>query len=883
LSIEDKSQVRRPKNVHFRLSPTAYAEQAIVAVGQMAGMQLLENTSRPRPEEKRVTKLQRCRYVPGQETEVVDELPDGEQLHTGIMSEAGTGQGTPSGVIWMTQDEQTVRLTFPAATVISLPQSDRTGQRWLARLLIDNELLAQEAVAGLLGLSLCTVQRDRVAYQQQQDSICLVDGRRFNLGQRTAYRAARYEGELITQWVLNLLHNEPNHGRHLEGQLVGRLDDRTIDRTLARLSLVKAEEAGVRQQVQAYVEAVRQAAYWAGVEGKPLEEGLPTLPQAGWQQQISERATLSLATLHLVRNGVYETTQELLGKRRGLISATRAWHTLLTHLLNSGGERLSQAKHQAWTSLQGLLGGRLVGISASFLRQWVVELAEKAKEKITVRRDDGQEETITRLQAYQEESVSQRIRRGLVSAQAIWLDCYVNGVSCRETIARAWHGTKHWAVKAFRRNIAQDVETGHAVTCPLSSSDVTPLAVLQQVVNIINGGLERAKVAYRLARVIADRWWSVAHALAYCVDEELGFLCWAKTVKSVVQALEEIDEKDPGWKKIKKSVVDPDSGQIKEQVVGYRLDTKLTVYELPKPVRVIVDWDGEPGGHKMVRLAIGVSEVALGTDAVCDELRFRQRVEILLKFLHRRLQLPNFGGGETMARADEPACPSDEQSLKKLDCERKKTHTRLCNVQARLEQVNAELAHLTEDKKNQPQNSLRLGVQDLRSLGKRLQNQVERATAKRQELDALIAWGKGLGPAPEYETVYELDLTREAILTQLKLDVFTAYQTLVSEFVELALKPVLRQEAERQTTERQQHDKRSTAKGREGEPLCTDVETLYQIKVANLEQETILERLLHQPGRHLYHSDEHILVTVAQPFSDRRMQTTPSSSSDNFK
>jgi len=212
--------------------------------------------------------------------------------------------------------------------------------------------------------------------------------------------------------------------------------------------------------------------------------------------------------------------------------------------------------------------------------------------------------------------------------------------------------------------------------------------------------------------------------------------------------------------------------------------------------------------------------------------------------------------------------------LKKLETERKKTASRLRHRRTRLEQVETELAYLTADDEGQrqPYNSLGLGVQDLRSLAKRLQGQIERAEARLQELDALIAWGKGQGPAPEQETQYDLDLTREAILTQLKLDVFTAYQTLVDEFIELALQPVLREEAERQAAERQRLDKRSTAKGREGEPLCTDVETLYQAKVANLERETILERLLNQPDRYLYHSGEHILVTVAQRFSDRRMQ-----------
>lgn len=785
-----------------------------------------------------------------------------------------SGWAPDAGLLQIVQEEEILRFWVAGVVAFELPQSDRTALCCQVHLWVRQGRLTLPEAAQVLERSVRTVERDQATYRREQDSACLVDRRRFNLGQRTAYRLEEHMAELIIQWVLNLLNDEPNNGRHLREQLERMLDDRTIDRALIRLGLSAAEAAGVRQKVQEFVERVRREAYWAGVEGRPLAEVTPTLPEAEWEQQISDRATLSMATLHLVGIGAYEAAQGLLARREGLVSAIRAWHTLLTHLVASGGARLSQAKHQTWPSRRGLLGGRLMGTSASFLRQWVLDGAEQAKETVVVQRSDGQEETITRLQAYQEESVAQRVQRGLVKAQAIWLDCYVNGVSRRERIVRAWHGTKHWAVKAFRRNIAQDVETGQAVTCPLSPSDVTPLQVLKQVVDIINGGLDRAGAAYRLGRVTADRWWSVAEVLVYCLDENLGFLCWAKAVKTVVEALEAIDEEDPAWKEIKKEVEDPDGGQVREQVVGYRLETEVTVYDLLKPVRVIVDWDGEPGGRKMMRLALGVTETTLETEGVCDELRFRQRVEIVLKFLQRWLQLPNFGGGQAVARADERVCPSDEESLKKLNTERKKTATRLRNARTKLEQVETELAYLTADEEDQrqPNNSLGLGVQDLRSLAKRLHGQIDRAEAKLQELEALIAWGKGEGPVPEQETQYDLDLTREAIMTQLKLDVLTAYQTLVDEFIELALKPVLREEAERQAVERRQRDKRSTAKGREGQPLCTDVEALYQTKVANLERETILERLLNQPGRHLYHRGEHILVTVAQRFSDQRMQ-----------
>jgi len=162
---------------------------------------------------------------------------------------------------------------------------------------------------------------------------------------------------------------------------------------------------------------------------------------------------------------------------------------------------------------------------------------------------------------------------------------------------------------------------------------VTPLQVLQQVTRIINGGLDRAGVAYRLARVTADRWWSGADVLAYCQEQDLGLLCWAKAVKTVLEALAALDEADPNWKPVTQEVVDPNSGQVTEAVVGYQLETELAIYDLPQAVRAIVDWDGTPGGRKVARLAAQVDQSTLGTAVGCDELRSRsgQRVEILLK------------------------------------------------------------------------------------------------------------------------------------------------------------------------------------------------------------------------------------------------------------
>jgi hypothetical protein len=83
---------------------------------------------------------------------------------------------------------------------------------------------------------------------------------------------------------------------------------------------------------------------------------------------------------------------------------------------------------------------------------------------------------------------------------------------------------------------------------------------------------------------------------------------------------------------------------------------------------------------------------------------------------------------------------------------------------------------------------------------------------------------------------------------------------------------VLQEEAEQQAAERRRRDARSTAKGREGEPLSTDTEELYQIKLNNLERETILKRLLNQQGEFVRHKTKRIILVVFDRFEDRRMQ-----------
>jgi len=167
---------------------------------------------------------------------------------------------------------------------------------------------------------------------------------------------------------------------------------------------------------------------------------------------------------------------------------------------------------------------------------------------------------------------------------------------------------------------------------------------------------------------------------------------------------------------------------------------------------------------------------------------------------------------------------------------------------------------------------LRLGVRDLKKLAQELKRRIRRSTARLEELEALLSWADGKGPRPKEKPVADLDLTREAILTQLKLEVFTAQETLVDDFIEHALKPVLWEEAEQQAAARRREDKRSTAKGREGEPLSTDVEELYRIKLDNLERETILRHLLNQQGEFVRHKTKRIILVVADRFADHRMQ-----------
>ena len=146
----------------------------------------------------------------------------------------------------------------------------------------------------------------------------------------------------------------------------------------------------------------------------------------------------------------------------------------------------------------------------------------------------------------------------------------------------------------------------------------------------------------------------------------------------------------------------------------------------------------------------------------------------------------------------------------------------------RLSEVCKEISHLEKEPRAKPTNSLMLGVSDLKRGASGREKQSQRQQARKQELENLLAWAQGEIEAPEQKAVAELDLTREAILTQMKLDIFTAQETLIDEFIEIGLKPVFREEARVSPPRIRRMLNRSTAKGKEGQLLETDVEKLYQ-------------------------------------------------------
>ena len=767
--------------------------------------------------------------------------------------------------VWVTLDGQ---------RLVSLRDGDREGLKVITTWLVDRQIIRAEAAAAVQGVTTRTVEGYLATYAETGNSADLIDRRHFNSGQQVEYRMEPHQPELIRQATLNLVTGERNSERGLAAQLGDVVDDRTVGRQLHAMGWRAAEAAGLGEEVTAYLDGERRRAYWSGVAGAPLERVLNGSSPGEWQ--IPERGLvgIGLGVAHLDLNGAYESLKRLGGTPVPVLnqwSPLRVWHVLLVYLLVSGGGRLSQVKYFAWSQVRGLLGA-CSGLSASSLRHWLKAVARQGQETVRVRRSDGQEEVITRLQDYQEEAVAQRMRKGLIQGRAIYLDDYVNAVFRHEPIARTKHGTRYGVCQAFRRHMAQDVDTGHAVTCPLGPAAVTPLAVMQGVVKIINGGLDRVCPGWQLELVIADRWWSVKAVISWALKTGPKLLTWGKDIKTIRKALASVSEAELKQHPVIVAGPDEASGQVMERVIGYRLDTELTIYELEQPIRGVVEWPlkgGQPSSKKLVRLVIGIGPDQMDQVAVVDGLRFRQRVEILFKQLQRRVNWSAFGGGETHLHSAELEQP-DEAERQRLLKNHRQVATRQANDQARLREVEQELEQLRQGEA--PAHGLGLGIRDLKRLAKELKRRSQAATARLKELDSLLNWAAGNGPRPEQKPVAELDLVRESILTQLKLELFTAQETLVDDFIEQALKPVLRAEAEKQAAERRQQGKCSTAKGRQGEPLSTDVDELYQIKLANLERETILKRLLNQPGEFVRHKTKRIILMVADRFEDRRMQ-----------
>jgi hypothetical protein len=755
--------------------------------------------------------------------------------------------------------------------LIPLRAGDDEGMKLAITWLVDSETISAEDGATTLDVTVRTVEMYQGTYAETENSADLVDRRHFGAGQQTDYAMEPHKPELIRWATMNLVRGEPNSERGLAGQMGNVIDDRTAGRHLHEMGWRAAEANGLAEEVAEYVEAERQKAYWKGVAGEPLESAADTTAPGEWQPEQRGWVGVALGIAHLVLNGTYTSLDRLNAGTQSVLAQwppMRVWHTLLVYLLASGGARLSQAKHFDWRQVGGLLIG-CAGLSATSLRKWMIAVAQKAKEKVNIRRSNGQGECITRLQDYQEEGVAQRLQRGLIKGETVYLDDYVNIVFRREPVARAKHGVLYRVFKAFRRHLAQDADTGHAVTCPLGSSDVTPLTVLEQVVEIINGGLDRARPGWELKLVIADRWWSAKTVIEWALGKGLGLMTWGKDVKTVKDALAGVSEEELKQHPVKEIVRDEESGEMVEQVIGYRLDTDLSIYDLDVPIRCIVEWDGKSGSKKLARLVVGVEREEMDQETTVDALRFRQRVEIALKLLQRRVNWSAFGGGAATVRPDERDKP-DEEEHKRLKRNRRQVTTRRANDQAKLEEVEQELEQLRRGEA--PTNKLRLGIRELKKLAQELRQRIQRSTERLSTLDALLKWAGGRGPRPEEQPVADLDLARESILTQLKLDVFSAQETLVDDFIEQALKPVLWEEAESQAAARQEQDTRSTAKGREGKPLCTDVTQLYHTKLANLERETILSRLLSLQGEFVRHKTKRIILMVADRFTDRRMQ-----------
>jgi len=80
-----------------------------------------------------------------------------------------------------------------------------------------------------------------------------------------------HKPKLIRCATLNLVRGEENSERGLATQLGDVVDDRTVGRHLHEMGWRAAEEAGLAEEIAAYLEAECRRAYLDGVAGKPFE------------------------------------------------------------------------------------------------------------------------------------------------------------------------------------------------------------------------------------------------------------------------------------------------------------------------------------------------------------------------------------------------------------------------------------------------------------------------------------------------------------------------------------------------------------------------------------------------------------------------------------
>jgi hypothetical protein len=209
-----------------------------------------------------------------------------------------------SSHIWVTVNGQ---------RVVPLRAGDLEGLKVTTTCLVDSQIISAEEAAAVQGVTPRTVEAYQATYAATGNSAELMDRRHFNPGQQTDYRMEPHKPALVRQITLNLLRGERNSERRLAAQLGYVIGDRTVGRHLHKMGWRAAEEAGLAEEVAAYVDAERWRAYWAGVAGEPLESVLSGSSLREWQTPRRGTVGAALGVAHLALNGVYESLKSLVG------------------------------------------------------------------------------------------------------------------------------------------------------------------------------------------------------------------------------------------------------------------------------------------------------------------------------------------------------------------------------------------------------------------------------------------------------------------------------------------------------------------------------------------------------------------------------------------